>query len=59
MGWVLSFENLQSGCRRRNLGGRPHDQQRYRELLDRPCVVVDPMHIWTFHAREPGDLGDA
>src|SRR5215831_1440701 len=20
----------------------------------RPCVVVDPEHVWTFHAREPG-----
>ena len=25
----------------------------------RPCVVVDPMHVWKLHAREPGDLGDA
>ena len=25
----------------------------------RSCVVVDPMHVWKLHAREPGDLGDA
>ena len=25
----------------------------------RPCVVVDPMHVWKLYAREPGDLGDA
>jgi len=25
----------------------------------RPCVVVDPMHVWKLHAREPGDLGGA
>ena len=27
--------------------------------VGRPCVVVDPMHVWKLHAREPGDLGDA
>ena len=25
----------------------------------RSCVVVDPMHVWKLHAREPGDLGGA
>ena len=25
----------------------------------RSCVVEDPRHAWKFHAREPGDLGDA
>ena len=25
----------------------------------RSRVVVDPMHVWKFHAREPGDLGDS
>ena len=25
----------------------------------RSCVVVDPMHVWKLHAREPGDLGVA
>ena len=25
----------------------------------RPCVVLDPMHVWKLHSREPGDLRDA
>jgi hypothetical protein len=37
MGWVLSFENLQSGRRRRNLGGRLHEQQQQGELLGGPA----------------------
>jgi len=37
MGWVSSFENLQSGRWRRHLGGRPYEQQRHSELLGGPA----------------------
>ena len=39
--------------------GRQHDQATLTRVPGRPCVVVDPMHVWKLHAREPGDLGDA
>jgi hypothetical protein len=36
--------------------GRPHDQQRDRELLYGPALVGDPTNVWKLYAREPGDL---
>jgi hypothetical protein len=41
MGWALSFENLQSGRRRRHHCGGQHNQQRERELLVGPYAVAD------------------
>lgn len=42
MGWVSSFEKLQSGRRRCHHFGRQHDRQRQRELLDGPAKSQAP-----------------
>jgi hypothetical protein len=59
MGWVLSFEDLESGRRRRHHSGRQYGQQRYSRAAGRLWVVADPTHVWKLHAREPGDLESA
>jgi hypothetical protein len=35
--------------------GRQHGRTRDGECSTRPCVVVDPWHVWKLPAREPGD----
>ena len=35
--------------------GRQHGRMRHGKCPTRPCVVVDPWHVWKLLAREPGD----
>ena len=57
MGWVLSFENLDRGCRPCSMTGEGNigvgDQSRGQA---ESRVVGDPRHAEKQHAREPGDL---
>src|SRR5215471_20597212 len=59
MGWVSSFENVQSGRRRCYPMRKAIRPAALSRAAGRPCVVADPRHVWKLHAREPGDLGDA
>ncbi len=56
-GWVLSRERICiQGADPVGQWGRQHGRARSGECLLRPCVVVDPMHVWKLLARKPGDL---
>ena len=57
-GRALSCEITGSECRRRTQVGRPHPARRYGEPRGDSAQSRDPEHVWTLHAREPGDPSD-
>jgi len=58
VGWVLSFEKLQSGCRRCQTVRKATWTGAVARVPERSCVVVDPRHASILSVREPGDLHD-
>ena len=55
-GWAIEPRNVSSpGCRRLLLSGRQHRLAAFSRAAAGPRAVGEPVHVWSLHAREPGD----